>query len=246
MPVIENLPRMKTNPAFPILNLDRTCLGINDIDILLKGGFEKPGNILIINDTKREKLQLLAQIAVSNIAKGTPVYIVTAEDSPDYINQKIKKMAKYFPNFKPELLFFVDCYSVWINGTSLKGKNIFSVDGPNALNEISLTLNKIIRKVKDQPPLFIFYSLSTFFLYNDENSFFKFLQTFNGKLRSLSASSIQFINKAMHSEKTMITAKYLSDNYIELSKTNEGAELIVGDIKAPITTKVGKDILEVI
>ena len=133
-------------------------------------------------------------------------------------------MQSYGWNFEhrrsTNLLAFIDCYS-WTLGKGIEGdRNDILVQGPNALNDLSLAISQIVSSLSrpGKPIRICFNSLSTFLLYNSSETIFKFIQITGAKLKTMGATTIFILEEGMHDKKTTTTLKHLADETIYLKK----------------------------
>jgi len=72
---------------------------------------------------------------------------------------------------KKEDIYFIDCIS-----SKIKAKNATFVESPSALTTISISMTKLLEKIKGDK-LLVVDSLSTFLIYNDINTVARFVSS---------------------------------------------------------------------
>ncbi|MCC7569839.1 RAD55 family ATPase [Candidatus Micrarchaeota archaeon] len=198
-------------------------MGNKRLDIALYGGLPDRSNILFVSPSSNERDIFLIQFANAGIENGENVIYITTDKSPDQI-------FKYSDKFKWKLkeahkkgqLHIIDCYS-WTLGKEIKDDEAYGttqIPGPNALNDISIALSKVMEQIASpgKKVRVIFNSVSTLLLYNNNDTVFKFLQITGARLKSLNATIIYTLEDKMHDGKTMSTLQHLTDALIKLEK----------------------------
>ncbi|MFA5381680.1 MAG: RAD55 family ATPase [Candidatus Micrarchaeia archaeon] len=205
-------------------DIKKLSLGNKKLDIFLEGGLNIRSNNLIISPPGEEKIVFGLQFINEGLKNGEPGIFITT----NYLPLEIEKIAeKYNWNFKSNeninLLKFIDCYSWTVGKTiDINRKDIF-IQGPNALNDLSIALSEVVSSLSkpNKPIRVCISSLSSFLLYVEKDTLFKFLQVIGAKFKTMGATSLFLLDEGMHDEKTITTLKHLSDEIIYLKKENK-------------------------
>ncbi len=202
-------------------NIKKLSVGNKKLDIFLEGGLNIKSNNLIIGPTGEEKLLFSLQFIEEGLKRGEPGIIITANQLPIDI-EKLAEKHKW--NFKmrenTNLLKFIDCYSWTLGKTIGSDRKDIIIQGPNALNDLSIALSKVVSSLSrpNKPMRICFSSLSTFLLYNEKESMYKFMQIIGARLKTMGATAIFLLEDEMHDKKIETTIKLLSDEVIYIKK----------------------------
>ncbi len=201
-------------------------LGDERLDVLLNGGIPFNNNILFISPATGEREILLNQFVQKGIDNEEICIYITTDKNPDHI---LKLADKYGLALRKAhdrgYLKFIDCYT-WTLGKELNEDtpNTVFVPGPNALNDISISLSKIMENAsffKGKGIRVIFNSISTLLLYNDQDVVFKFLQITGARLKSLNSTTIFAMEEGMHDKKVLSAMDHLTDGSL-LVRSDKG------------------------
>jgi KaiC/GvpD/RAD55 family RecA-like ATPase len=184
----------------PILKKKRMSTGISDFDIMMEGGYINPANIILIGPSGMEKAAFAYHFAAA-AASDENAFIVCGSTSPDDI---ISKAAHMGLDLNKDNIRFIDCYSTTLGRGKAQGtEKITVVDGPSALNDLSLALNEAIRASAGKRIRIVFDTLSTFVLYNSKDSIRKFLGVVEGRLKNAGASSLYLVDEGVHEKQLL-------------------------------------------
>lgn len=170
---------------------EKVSSGISDLDIIMEGGFDKSSSIAILGPVGFEKT-LFGLHFMST--KETKNYYLAFDMSPKEIKEKAKEhsislnVEKFFDGYSKQA-------GIRIN------ENDVIIEGPTALNDISLELSKILQRIQPwQTPKFFFHSFSTLLLYNPIDSMMKFLQVIEGRIKEKKGVIMILLEKGLHDE----------------------------------------------
>lgn len=198
-----------TEENLPILKKSRCPSGIYNLDLLLEGGYLKAGLIMMVGPTGMEKNAFAFHFAESAVKNNELVIYVVSDMNYEELLKKASALG--FDLKKPLSsgnLIFIDCYSSTSENALRKSepmKEVLSLPGPSALNDLSLALKGVLQDNQQKQIRVIFHSLSTFVLYNPADSIVKFLQLIGGRLKKADATTMFLVEEGMH-EKTLLTS----------------------------------------
>lgn len=201
-------------------------MGNERLDIVLNGGIPAKNNVLFIAPSSKERDIFLTQFIEAGIEDGDLGVYITTDKDPEYILKLSDKFKwRLREAYKKNELKFIDCYS-WTLGkevNEVKDYGIIYVPGPNALNDISISLSKIMEEIASPGKniRIVFNSVSTLLLYNNNDIVFKFLQITGARLKSLNSTTMFTIEDKMHDEKILSTLQHLTDALLRLEKKKE-------------------------
>ncbi len=225
--------------SLPILKKDRVSTGIRPLDIIMEGGYSHPSSILLMGPSGNEKQCFAAHFVKAGLDAGDTIIYITTDRSPDEIEKSASEWDLAFKGTGQ--MFYVDCYSqtaVRKEGMQHK-ENVSMVDGPGALNEISLMIGERLRENEGKRFRVVFHSLSTFALYNEKGSLFKFLQAMEVRMREANATLLILVEEGMHDEKFLTTLKHGIDDEFTI-KSGEHEKTLNGErLPIPIPIKLG-------
>lgn len=221
----------------PILKKTRAPTGIADLDIIMEGGYQNPGNIMFVGPTGLEKNAFAYHFA-SAAPKKEEAYIICGDSSPDEIINKAEGMGI---NIKGDNIFFVDCYTNTLGG-KIKPEStekITVLQSPGALNDLSLVLNEAIKKNTGKRMRVIFHTFSNFVLYNPKESIRRFLSVIEGRLKGGEATVLYLIDEGVHDKQLLGLIEHGMDEKYELEETNGRYRLQVPRLAMPIPVNLG-------
>ena len=197
-------------------------MGNDRLDVALNGGIPSNSNVLFIAPSSNERDIFLTQFIEAGIEAGDFIVYVATDKSPEQILKLSDKFKWQFRSaHKKGDLQFIDCYS-WTLGKEVTEDvmHTITVPGPNALNDISISLSKIMEEVfsPGRNIRVVFNSVSTLLLYNNHDVVFKFLQITGARLSSLNATTMFTIEDKMHDNKVLSTLQHLTDASLHLEK----------------------------
>lgn len=220
---------------------NKVSTGIDELDIVLEGGYSNPGSVVLIGPTGIAKAVFAFHFANDGIKKGDAVYYLASDMLPKEVESKAAGLGMMLKDG----IKFIDCYSATVGVKDESRKDIF-VDGPTALNDISLVVNDAIHESAGKRIRFIFHSFSAFLLYNPQDSVLKFFQVIEGRLKAANATLFLLIEKGMHEEKLLNTFLHSIDEVFELEEKEGGAyELSSALLPASISVKIGPTGVEI-
>ncbi len=221
----------------PIFRKDRMRTGIRALDIMLEGGYKFPATVMLMGPTGSEKQCFAAHFVNEGLAEGDVVIYITTDRTPKEIE---KTAAGWDLHFKgPGELFYIDCYTQ-AGAEEGKGKvNVFKVGGPGALNEISLYVSEILRGHEGKRFRVVFHTFSTFALYNEKGSLFKFLQSIESRAKGANGTTLLLVEEGMHEEKFLSTLRHGIDEEFSLKTKDKKKELVGSGLPIGIPLKVG-------
>jgi KaiC/GvpD/RAD55 family RecA-like ATPase len=217
----------------PILKKNRLTSGVADLDLILEGGYRSPANLILIGPSGMEKAAFSYHFAAA--AKAETAFIICGNASPKDIISKAGTMG-----IDLSKTHFIDCYSATLGKVPQPEEgNITIVDGPSALNDISLALNEAIKKSAGKRMRVVFDTLSTFVLYNSKDSMRKFLSVIAGRLKSANATTLYLIDEGVHDRQMLSLLEAGMDDKFELSDKGGKFVLKVPDVDMEIPVRVG-------
>ncbi len=202
--------------AMPILKKNRMSTGITDLDVIMEGGHQNPANILLVGPSGTEKAVFAYHFAAA-AGKNENTYIICGNTSPDDI---VNKAANNGIDLNKENIKFIDCYSSTLGKGEIKSTpKVTLIDGPSALNDISLALNEAVKESQGKRIRFVFDTFSTFVLYNPKDSIRKFLGVIEGRLKSANATTLYLIDEGVHDKQLISLIEHGMDGkYLVVEK----------------------------
>ncbi len=224
------------NEELPILKANRLSTGIPDLDLILEGGYFNPGNIIMIGPSGMEKSALAYHFA-SAAGANENSYIICGNSSPADI---VNKASTIGINLNKPNIFFIDCYSATLGNVEQKeGSRVRIVPGPGALNDVSLMLNDAIKESTGKKMRVVFDTLSTFVLYNPQDSIRKFLSVIEGRLKSVGATALYLVDEGVHDKQMLSLLEHGMDETYTITDKGGKFELVVPELDLSIPVKVG-------
>jgi KaiC/GvpD/RAD55 family RecA-like ATPase len=224
------------NEQMPILKGNRLSTGITDLDIILEGGYFNPGNIVISGPSGMEKVALAYHFA-SAAGPNENSYIICGNSSPMDIINKASTMGI---NLNKENIYFIDCYSSTLGTVAPKEmQRVRLVMGPGALNDISLMLNEAIKESTGKRMRIVFDTLSTFVLYNPQDSIRKFLSVIEGRLKTVGATAIYLVDEGVHDRQVVSLIEHGMDETYRIEDKGGKFVLMVPEVDMEIPIRVG-------
>ncbi|MBD3210110.1 hypothetical protein GF318_01895 [Candidatus Micrarchaeota archaeon] len=216
----------------PILKKNRVSSGVPDLDLILEGGYRNPGNIMLIGPSGLEKAAFSYHFAAST-GKSEMAFIICGNASPRDIKEKAATMGINLGHCR-----FIDCYSATI-GKAVPSENVTTIDGPSALNDISLAINEAIKASAGKRMKLVFDTLSTFLLYNSKDSMRKFLSVIEGRLKSAGATTLFLIDEGVHERPLLSLIETGMDETYTLSDKGGKFFLKVPGVDIEIPVRMG-------
>ncbi|MFH1222627.1 MAG: ATPase domain-containing protein [Candidatus Micrarchaeota archaeon] len=230
------MDELGVDEKLPVLRKTRWQTGIADLDIILEGGYKNPGNILFIGPSGMEKAAFAYHFADAASAEED-VYFICGGSAPEEI---IKRAATLGVNLKKDNVKFIDCYTMTLgDGKSVQEtEKLKYVPGPSALNDLSLALNDAVRESSGKKLRIIFHTLSTFVLYNPQDSIRKFMDVVEGRLKTAGATTIYLIDEGVHDKQLMGILEHGMDEVYTITE-KEGYNLEVPLLPVPLQFRLG-------
>lgn len=177
--------------------------------------FTKNPSILVIGSPRSGKSILVLQMIKEALEKGEGVICILTNTFPEEFIEGID-----IPKEKANLLKFIDCYTLYTGIQAEESSNIYRVNGPLALSDMSMKLTKSIADLKKKTDKIkiIANSLSTLLTYNSLDRITRFLQVTVGKVKASKGVSFFIVEEGMHDPKYITTIASLTDITLKLEK----------------------------
>ena len=190
--------------------------GIEDLDKALLGGYGEAKSIAIIGDSSHEKEYFVYAFLSKN--KGICVAI---DYSPEEIIKKASEVG-----YKLKDTVFIDAYSRKVGIEGREGDVI--VEGPEALNDISLSISS---KISQSYSNLAFLTFSSLLSNNPLERSLKFLQVIEGRIKKAKGVLLLPIDRGLHKSEELAKVLHFIDEvyYIKRKKRElylEGGKLI--------------------
>ena len=226
--------------SLPVFRKDRISTGVNALDIMLEGGYKYPGAFMLIGPAGNEKPCFAAHFVNAGLAAGNVVIYITTDKAPAELE---KAASGWGLDFKgPGAIFYIDCYT---QGAEAGNSNIYKVGGPGALNEISLYISEILRANEGKLVRVVFNSFSTFALYNEKGSLFKFLDSVEGRVKNANGNMMVLVEEGMHEEKFLVALRHSIDEEYSIKSKEKTKELSGPSLPVAVPFKAGAMGIEV-
>ena len=227
---------LRVDERMPILKKNRMSTGIPDLDIILEGGYYNPGNIILVGPSGMEKAAFSYHFAAA-VASNENTYIICGNACPEDI---IKKASTIGLNLNKDNIRFIDCYTATLGKGECKStEKVMVVDGPTALNDISLALNEAIKASSGKRMRFVFDTLSTFVLYNPKDSIRKFLSVIEGRLRNAGATALYLVDEGVHDKPLLSLMEHGMDETYTIVDKGGKFLLMIPKVTVNVPIKVG-------
>jgi KaiC/GvpD/RAD55 family RecA-like ATPase len=226
---------MGVNEEMPILKTNRLSTGIADLDIILEGGYFNPGNIVMIGPSGIEKAAFAYHFAAS-VGANENAYVICGNSSPADI---INKASTLGINLNRPNISFIDCYSATLGKADESNPKIKVVSGPGALNDVSLMINEAIKDSTGKKMRIVFDTLSTFVLYNPQDSIRKFLSVIEGRLKSVGATAIYLVDDGVHDKQALSLIEHGMDETYTIEDKGGKFVMVLPELDMPIPIKIG-------
>lgn len=239
---MDNLPPLGVQEDMPILKKNRASTGVNDLDILLEGGYPNPANIMVLGPAGTEKTALAFHFAIAGLEKSEVAIFITTDATP----QNIKEKAASIGLDIPEGLIFVDCYSKTLGSSQQDEKSVVYLPGPSALEEFSVSLKEIIDRNVGKKMRVIFNTFSTFLLYNPKDSMLKFLQIVGGRLKNAGATTLFIVEEGVHDRQLISTVERSMDDKLVILDKGGSFELEMTSAGISVPIRLGPNGITII
>lgn len=233
---------LNVDEQLPLLKKSRLSTGMSDLDIILEGGYQNPGNIIIVGPSGSEKSALSYHFAAATTQSECCMIICGSSSPADILN----KAANYGINLNRNNIFFIDCYSNTLGKAAEPNERILTVSSPSSLNDLSLAINDITKLANGKKIRVIFDTLSTFVIYNPSDSIRKFLGVIEGRLRSANATVIYLVDDGVHDKQLLSLIEHGMDGVYQITETSGKFSLIIPEVDITIPIKLGPTGLSVV
>ncbi len=190
--------------------------GVEDLDLILEGGYPQPGAVLLLGEPSREKLALFLHFIASSAKAGRKPVFVTTDFSPSTIKAKAREYGVPWPY---ESIQLIDAYSRSA-GLVVHDRNVMPVDGPGALNDISLALRQL--RVNGAGKEVGFYSVSTMVSRVGERAVLEFVRTIISRINGEGGTVLLAVNEGMHTKAFVSALESGCDLRLSLKKDAKG------------------------
>ena len=215
------------------------------------GGVKESSNILILGPPGPEKLAVGMHFIGEGIDNKSLCIYATSDVAPLEIEERASEMGLDIASKVGKDLSFIDCYS-WALGTPPVGRNDIQVPGPNALDDMSISLSQAMQETgkgdQKKSSRTVFHSLSTLLLYNNPEVTFRFIQITGARLKAAGCTTLYFLESGMHEDKMVVTVKHLMDSVIEIKIENNKTYLTAPlyGLKKWVEFEVGKKGIQIV
>lgn len=237
------LPPLGVDRENPLLRKNRLSTGIPDLDQIMEGGYLNPGNIMVLGPTGNEKAAFAYHYAACANPKKELTIIINADSNPQAIEEKASAMGL---NIKHA--YFIDCYSQTLGTIKDQEPNerCTIISGPGALNDVSLAIKDMMVKAAGKKIRMIFFSLSTFVLYNPQDSIVKFLKVVEGRLKNADGTTLYLVEEGVHDRQLLSLLEHGMDEKIVLTEKAGKFVVNVPSVDMPIPLKIGPSGISII
>ena len=222
-------------PPFQYISM-KLSTGIDDLDLIMEGGYKTPANILIVGPSAPEKVALAYSFTSSE-----PSLIICGNSSASDV---MKKASDYGINLGK--CYFIDCYSATINKSASSDGKITIVPSPSALNDLSLAINEILKQTDNQKLRVVFDTLSTFVLYNQKDSIRKFLSVVEGRFKNADATVLYLVDEGVHEKQLLSILEHGMDEKILINEKEGKTYLQLPELQMQIPVKCGRGGFEIL
>lgn len=195
----------------------RLATGLPRLDELLKGGVPE-GNFALVYGPPYIGKELLARhFYLTGRRQNTPSIFLTTNQSAADLRTELTAIDPEYSAWEANGgAWFIDTYSRAIGAEDDHPYTRY-VDGPLALNDISLALNDIERNlIKDHAShRLIVDSVSTLVAYINAQTAFRFLQVLIGKTRRAGGTGLVLMDEGMHAESEVQMFKHLMNGVVQ-------------------------------
>lgn len=224
---------------------DRISTGVDELDVVLEGGYQNPGTAMVLGPAGQEKLAFAFHFASAGVSAGEKVAYIALDMGPAEIESKAGSFGLNLKIHTDKELFFIDAYSQSLGAKDTLRRDMM-VPGPAALNDLSLALNDVMAKAEGKRLRVILHSLSTLSLYSQPDTVVKFLQVIDGRLKAANATSLWLVDEGMHDQKFITSIESLCDQVLHLSEKAGRKELTIPNAPIPLPLRAGPAGLEII
>lgn len=171
---------------------------------------------LIIGPPRSEKLLFAEQFLVEGFKNNElGIYIIT-NDFPENVVNKIKGIGIGDFHLESKLLKVLDCYSAFIGVPKPESDIIKNISGPQALNEISIVLAKVL----SNNSRVILDSATTLLLQNPFSVVEKFFQVVIGKIKVYNSTFFILLEEGTHDARNVAILESLTNITVYFREEN--------------------------
>lgn len=197
-------------------------LAIEELDNAIEG-IKSGSNVLMIGPPMCGKEFILYHIMYHGaVINENAIVNVTSRETATHILEwfNVNNL-----NLPLDRIGIIDCVTKPSSGEILKYENIkiasSTVDLTGIGLKISQFLDEFILRKKIQKNQLHINSLSTFLMYTNAQTVFRFLHIITKRIKSIGALGIYVIDGGMHDEQEIATLKQLFDGIIEIESKND-------------------------
>ncbi|MEM4707139.1 MAG: ATPase domain-containing protein, partial [Candidatus Anstonellales archaeon] len=99
---------------------NKISTGIEELDIMLEGGYSNPGSVVLIGPAGIAKAVFAFHFAYDGIKKGDAVYYLASDMLPKEVESKSAGLGMNLKNIK-----YIDCYSATVGVKDESRKDVF-------------------------------------------------------------------------------------------------------------------------
>ena len=200
---------------------NRVSTGIDELDIVLMGGYKLGSTVSLIGGVDKEKF-LFAYYFLT----FKPSICIAVDMSPSDIIEKAGEIGVDLNHVE-----FIDAYSK-PTGVKPRDKDVV-VSSPSSLTDISISLTKLLGK--KQNPRVAVLSYSTLHTSTKSDSAFSFLKVIEGKVKSNNGILMLTIDQYSHKKAELEKIKSLSDEVYYINVGEEKKTIEGDNIPIPIS-----------
>ena len=196
--------------------------GIKELDNAIEG-IKSGSNILLIGPPMCGKEFILYNIMYHGAAiNENSIINVTTRETATHILEWFKENNLNLPL---DRIGIIDCVTKTPSDEVVKNENIKIASSPVDLTGIGLKISQFFDeffiKKKIQKNQLHINSLSTFLMYSNAQTVFRFLHIITKRIKSIGALGIYLIDGGMHDEQEIATLRQLFDGIIEIESEND-------------------------
>ena len=195
--------------------------GIKKLDEYLKGGVPEKASILLLGPPKSGKTTFGLQFLFEGLRNNEHGICVLTNDFPEDFVKEFEKFGNLMPVLQNGLLRFIDCYSAHVGVKKTNTIFIVRINGPTALNEISIALSEVLKVLPlKSVKRVVIDSVSTLLLYNSPSLVLELVQILSGKTKSSNANILFLVEEGMHKEADIATLSSMADGILHMKEIN--------------------------
>jgi KaiC/GvpD/RAD55 family RecA-like ATPase len=194
--------------------------GLKELDVALKGGFNKPANLLIIGAPLCGKREIGLCILNSGLERQeAAIYISTSQTAEE--TRSHWQEYGFRGNWEQEgRVKFVDCYSKMLGENISDTPSIRRIPSILDYTKLSVTVNELCSEflLKNTGVRLLLDSLSSFLIYSSLQTVLRFLHIFLGQLRRQNVLGFYLLEEGAHDDTTFNHIKTFSNGAIKLDQ----------------------------